>query len=142
MTRNPLDSEPNFRNSTLRRRKKAAEQTLFFHCRTECPASVNGRMGRQAIVSLLQRTDVYQGTNKETDREHSEYRFALALICIALALVIASVMFPELLHRAANFHSSVLNGTDAGCKQTVTAGSAMSALPPKADIDGRQLDVR
>jgi hypothetical protein len=46
-------------------------------------------------VSLLQKTDVYQVTNKETNREHSEYGFALALICIALALVVASVMFPD-----------------------------------------------
>jgi hypothetical protein len=50
---------------------------------------------QEAIVSLLQKTDVYQGTNKETDRKHPEYGFALALICIALALVIASVMFPH-----------------------------------------------
>jgi hypothetical protein len=36
-------------------------------------------------MSLLHRT--------EADRKHSVYGFVLALICVALALVVASVMF-------------------------------------------------
>jgi hypothetical protein len=44
-------------------------------------------------MSLLHRTDIYQGQNEEADRKHSRYGFVLALICVALALVVASVMF-------------------------------------------------
>ena len=45
-------------------------------------------------MSLLHRTDVYhQGSNEKADHKHAEYGFVLALICVALALVIASVMF-------------------------------------------------
>ena len=44
-------------------------------------------------MSLLHRTDVYQSPNEKADRKHSEYGFVLALICVALALVVASVMF-------------------------------------------------
>ena len=39
-------------------------------------------------MSLLQHSGVYQGSN-----EKSGYGFILALICVALALVVASVMF-------------------------------------------------
>ena len=39
-------------------------------------------------MSLLQQAGVYQGSN-----EKSGYGFILALICVALALVVASVMF-------------------------------------------------
>jgi hypothetical protein len=39
-------------------------------------------------MSLLQQAGVYQGLN-----EKSGYGFILTLICVALALVIASVMF-------------------------------------------------
>jgi len=42
-------------------------------------------------MSLLHQTDAYQGTNEKA--EHSSYGFVLALICVALALVLASVMF-------------------------------------------------
>jgi hypothetical protein len=44
-------------------------------------------------MSLLHQTDVHQGSNEKADRKHPEYGFALALICVALALVLASVMF-------------------------------------------------
>jgi hypothetical protein len=50
---------------------------------------------QEAMMSLVHNTDVYQGTNKEADRKHPEYGFVLALVCMALALVIASVMFPD-----------------------------------------------
>jgi hypothetical protein len=39
-------------------------------------------------MSLLQQAGVYQGSN-----EKSGYGFILALTCVALALVVASVMF-------------------------------------------------
>ena len=39
-------------------------------------------------MSLLQQAGVYQASN-----EKSGYGFILALICLALALVVASVMF-------------------------------------------------
>jgi hypothetical protein len=42
---------------------------------------------------LLHQTDVYQGSNDKADRKDSVYGFVLALICVALALVLASVMF-------------------------------------------------
>ena len=44
-------------------------------------------------MSLLHRTDIYQGQNEEADRKHSGYGFVLALICVALALILASVLF-------------------------------------------------
>ena len=44
-------------------------------------------------MSLLHKTDIYQGQNEKADRKHLEYGFVLALICVALALVLASVMF-------------------------------------------------
>ena len=54
-------------------------------------------------MSLLQKTDVYQGLEEKTAREHPEYGFALALICVALALVFASVMFPDAFRPSAEF---------------------------------------
>ncbi len=44
-------------------------------------------------MSLLQKTDVYQGRKENAVRKHPEYGFVLVLICAALALVVASVMF-------------------------------------------------
>jgi hypothetical protein len=43
-------------------------------------------------MSLLQKTDVYQGSEAKAARKHPEYAFALALICVALALILASVI--------------------------------------------------
>ena len=48
---------------------------------------------QEVTMSLLHQTDVYQGSNEKTDRKHSGYGFVLALICVALALVVASVTF-------------------------------------------------
>jgi hypothetical protein len=42
-------------------------------------------------MSLLHQTDVYQGSKEKAER--SSYGFVLGLICVALALVLASVMF-------------------------------------------------
>jgi hypothetical protein len=39
------------------------------------------------------KTDVYQSPNEKADRKHPEYGLALALICVALAIVLASAMF-------------------------------------------------
>jgi hypothetical protein len=44
-------------------------------------------------MSLLQKTDVYQGPEEKAVRKHPEYGLVLILICVALALVVASVMF-------------------------------------------------
>jgi hypothetical protein len=44
-------------------------------------------------MSLLQKTDVYQGPEEKAVRKHPEYGFVLVLICVALALVLSSVMF-------------------------------------------------
>lgn len=44
-------------------------------------------------MSLLQKTDVYQGREENAAHRHPEYGFVLAVVCVALALVIASVMF-------------------------------------------------
>ena len=43
-------------------------------------------------MSLLRNTDVYQGTNNEADRKYPDCGFVLALICMALALVVASAI--------------------------------------------------
>jgi hypothetical protein len=45
-------------------------------------------------MSLLHKADVYQDLDGKADRRYPEYGFALALICIALVLVVASIMFP------------------------------------------------
>jgi hypothetical protein len=44
-------------------------------------------------MSLLQKTDVYQGQEENAVRKHPEYGFVLGVVCVALALVIAGVMF-------------------------------------------------
>jgi hypothetical protein len=54
-------------------------------------------------MSLLQKTDVYQGSEEKEVRKHPEYAFALALICVALALVLASVMFPDAVRPTGEF---------------------------------------
>jgi hypothetical protein len=40
-------------------------------------------------MSLLHRTDIYQGPNKKAARKYPEYGFVLALIVMAFALVAA-----------------------------------------------------
>jgi hypothetical protein len=53
-------------------------------------AHVQHRIKTQGLpMSLLQTTDVYQGSEEKAARKHPEFgRFALALICVALALVL------------------------------------------------------
>jgi hypothetical protein len=43
----------------------------------------------ELTMSLLHRTNVYQGANEKAVRKHPEYGFVLALIVMALALVAA-----------------------------------------------------
>jgi Na+/proline symporter len=44
-------------------------------------------------MSLVQKTDVYQRSDEKTARKSSDYGFILALICLALALLVAGVAF-------------------------------------------------
>jgi hypothetical protein len=50
---------------------------------------------------LSQKTDVYE--RPKEDRKRSEYSFVLTLICIALALVVASAMFPDAFRPSGEF---------------------------------------
>jgi hypothetical protein len=54
-------------------------------------------------MSSLQKTDVYQGSEVKAARRHPEFGFALALICVALALVLASVLFPDVFRPSGEF---------------------------------------
>ena len=73
-------------------------------------AHVQRRIKTQGLpMSLLQTTDVYQGSEEKAARKHPEFgfalalRFALALICVALALVLAGVMFPDAFRPSGEF---------------------------------------
>ena len=44
-------------------------------------------------MSLLHRTDVYDGQGEDANRNHGGYGFVLALVCIGLFLVAASLIF-------------------------------------------------
>jgi hypothetical protein len=46
-------------------------------------------------MTLSHQTDVYETPSAQSDRKHPEYGFVLALVCMALALVVASTMFPD-----------------------------------------------
>ena len=46
-------------------------------------------------MTLSDRTDVYETLKAQSIRNRSEYGVVLGLICVALALVVASVMFPD-----------------------------------------------
>jgi hypothetical protein len=61
-------------------------------------AHVQRRIKTQGLpMSLLQKTDVYQGSEEKAARKHPDLalRFALALICVALALVLARRNVPR-----------------------------------------------
>ena len=45
-------------------------------------------------MSLLHKAEVCPNLSEEAVHRYPEYGFALAVICIALVLVVASVMFP------------------------------------------------
>jgi len=67
---------------------------------------VERRIKTQGLpMSLLQETDVYQGSEEKAARKHPDLalRFALALICVALALVLAGVMFPDAFRPSGEF---------------------------------------
>jgi hypothetical protein len=72
-------------------------------------------------MSLLHRTDVYQDLEEKAARKHHEYGFALALICVALAQVVASVMF---------FDAFRPNGP------TIAAGSTVDPLAMMTNAKG------
>ena len=47
-------------------------------------------------MSLSHKADLYEGSIPDTDRKQRDYGFILALVCMALALVVASAIFtPE-----------------------------------------------
>jgi hypothetical protein len=48
-------------------------------------------------MSLLQKTDVYQASEAKGARKRSDYGVILFLICVALALVVASLAFTPVL---------------------------------------------
>ena len=54
----------------------------------QCRIKTQGRP-----MSLLQKTDLYQVSEAKGARKHSDYGFILVLICVALALVVASIVF-------------------------------------------------
>ena len=61
-------------------------------------AHVQHRIKTQGLpMSLFQTTDVYQGSEEKAARKHPDLalRFALALICVALALVLARRNVPR-----------------------------------------------
>ena len=43
-------------------------------------------------MSLSHKADIYEGSIPDTDRKHRDYGFILALVCMALALVVASAI--------------------------------------------------
>ena len=48
---------------------------------------------QETTMSMLHKADVYQSENERADRKHPEYSFVLVLVCMALALVVASAIF-------------------------------------------------
>jgi hypothetical protein len=44
-------------------------------------------------MTLSHQTDVYETPSAQPDRKRPEYSFVLALVCVALALVVAGVIF-------------------------------------------------
>jgi hypothetical protein len=44
-------------------------------------------------MTLSHQTDVYETPKAQSDRKDPEYSFILALVCMALALVVASAIF-------------------------------------------------
>jgi hypothetical protein len=62
-------------------------------------------------MSLAHKTDVYEKPIRDVDRRHPEYGFILALVCLALGLVLASVMFtPQAVGGAMNTDESLIVG--------------------------------
>ena len=44
-------------------------------------------------MSLSHKDDLYEGSISDTDRKHRDHGFILALVCMVLALVVASAIF-------------------------------------------------
>jgi hypothetical protein len=53
-------------------------------------------------MSSSGQADIYQGSLQIVDRK-PDHRFVLALICMALALVLVSVMFPDAFRPSGEF---------------------------------------
>jgi hypothetical protein len=68
-------------------------------------AHVQRRIKTQGLPMSLLQTDVYQGSEEKAARKHPDLalRFALALICVALALVLAGVIFPDAFRPSGEF---------------------------------------
>ena len=49
----------------------------------------------EAMMSQFQNTAIYQSSKETARRKHPEHGFALVLICVALALVVVSAVFPD-----------------------------------------------
>jgi hypothetical protein len=54
-------------------------------------------------MSLSKAADTYERPKEHAVRKRTEYGFALALICVALALVVGSVMFPDAFRPSGEF---------------------------------------
>jgi hypothetical protein len=94
----PSVSEGNAPPETTVQRNQDTERARVLCPWSQTPATKricsSSRFGIQEVtMSLLHQTDVYQGSNEKADRKYSGYGFVLALVCVALALVVASVMF-------------------------------------------------
>jgi hypothetical protein len=57
----------------------------------ECQILLNRNL--EATMSLLHKTDVYQGPNEKADRKHPGHSVVLALLCVALAIAVAGAFF-------------------------------------------------
>jgi hypothetical protein len=44
-------------------------------------------------MTLSHQTDIYETPSAQSDRKRPEYSFVLVLVCMALALVVASAIF-------------------------------------------------
>jgi hypothetical protein len=64
---------------------------------------------------IMSSVHLYETTKHKADLKHRDYGFVLALICVALALVVASAIFARCLSEAklaTKCHSSVLNSAE------------------------------
>jgi hypothetical protein len=54
-------------------------------------------------MSLVYKTHIYEKPVRDAEPKHTEYRFFFALVCLALGLVVASVIFtPEAVRSGMN----------------------------------------
>ena len=66
------------------------------------PSAVENRNLGEVSKSLVYKTHIYEKPIRDVER-HTEYRFFFALVCLALGLVVASVIFtPEAVRSGMN----------------------------------------